>query len=83
MIWSIDKKYKVPKCIYIDLNSDVTKDWACKVLEEIEVEGWKVHRNENWTRKGYAGQEDSNIDIIIYKDMDPSCIQISTWEFNL
>ena len=33
MIKTIDKKYTHPKCIYIDLNSDVNKSWAQNIME--------------------------------------------------
>ena len=56
MISSIDKKYSHPKCIYIDLNSEVDRPWAIDILEEWRVDGWTIHKNDNWTRKGYTGQ---------------------------
>ena len=27
--------------------------------------GWQFHESKDWTRKGFNGQKDSNIDIII------------------
>ena len=39
LIREIDKKYRHPKCIYIDLNSDVNKRWAKEIFEGLRVEG--------------------------------------------
>jgi len=40
------------------------------------MEGWKVWKADDWTRKGYGKQKNTNIDIVIYKDIEDLDIDI-------
>ena len=40
------------------------------------MKGWKVWKADDWTRKGYGKQKNTNIDIVIYKDIEDLDIDI-------
>ena len=82
ILWTIDHKYNHPKCIYMDFNCDMEEEWASKIITSIRIEGWKVWINNSWTRKGYTGQKNSNIDIILYKGFQKEGIKVTPWEYD-
>ena len=46
------------------------------------MEGWRVWKNEDWTRKGYGKQKNTNIDIVIYKDIEDLDINIQCYQYD-
>ena len=46
----------------------------------LQNEGWNCWTNDEWTRRGYGKQRNSNIDIIIYKGLKKEDIKIRMYE---
>jgi len=40
------------------------------MIEEMKKDGWVIYSKEDWTRKGYGKQRNSNIDIVIYQGFE-------------
>ena len=54
IVWTVDNRYNHPKCIYVDLNSDITGKWAINMLDYIRSMGWQIYTHNEWTRKGFG-----------------------------
>ena len=76
----IDQQYQCPKIIYIDINTDINHDKYKIFKKEEQMAGWTFHESRMWTRKGYKGQKDTNIDIVITKAVQKDNIEVN-WGF--
>ena len=44
--------------------------------------GWKIHEVQDWTRKGSGEHKNTNIDIILTRDIEEKDIKVSLLEYN-
>ena len=59
----------------MDLNCEIQSKRVISFLEDIQKKGSNSFQSLNWTRKGYSDQKNSNIDIILYKNLPKEEIQ--------
>jgi len=75
-------QYNIPQIIYVDINADIkTKRYQLWRKETIRM-GWKIHEVQDWTRKGSGEHKNTNIDIILTRDIEEKDIKVSLLEYN-
>lgn len=76
LLEGLDLEYSYPKIVYVDTNTEVTSRIFERLEEKLGRKNWQVHKCKIWTRKGYGLQKNSNIDVILTKNVDMGRVRI-------
>ena len=62
--------------IYVDMNTDVTDEKFIEIEGKIRKRNWMSHKSAQWTRKGVKNQKNTNIDIILTRNIPQELIKV-------
>ena len=74
--------YEIPMIVYIDINTEITESTYKNWKKDSIAQGWKIHEMNEWTRKGAgSSQKNTNIDIVITRDIEEDDLRIKLLEY--